>query len=416
MEITMLGFTRRPAAAWALLPLLATVTACNDEPDDYPLEPQYHLDDRGNSGSYGGRDGAALDVYSQNLYLGGNTGPLFDPTVVSDPTKLLPAVGTFWAEVQASDVPERMSAIADQIWKENPELVGVQEALQFVTLNGSFQPDGAGFVDLLGSLQAAIADKGIPYEVVVVQPGTSSALPLSIDFSTGAVTRYLGFTDRVVILKRKDVEVTEVDSGVYGAGIPIVPGVQIQRAWARVSVSHGGEIDHVVATHLETQKVRPVHDLQAAELMGILDALEGTTVLMGDLNSDAAAMEGDPSWTPTYDNLIAAGFSDVWELAPHSRRDPGYTCCQADDLRNLESRLDQRIDFVLVRSANGPVPGHGLARGHFRFDVIGDRARDKTPGGLWPSDHAGVVGSIRLAPDDPCALRSCRDPHDREHR
>jgi hypothetical protein len=153
---------------------------------------------------------------------------------------------------------------------------------------------------------------------------------------------------------------------------------------------------HFVTTHLETQGVRPVHDGQAFELMNaVLAGLDGITVLSGDLNSDAEAQEGDASWTPTYGALLAAGFADVWELAPHSRRDKGFTCCQNPDLRNETSELDERIDFVLVRSSDGPVTGPGIKRGHFRADVVGDRPRDRTASGLWPSDHAGLVAGIR---------------------
>lgn len=379
----MYQFNRRVA----ILALVAGVAACDDSPSESPTAPRMDV--------VTGWERTALDVYSQNLYLGGDTGPLFDPSVVGDISKLLPAVGTFWAEVQASDVPGRMAAVADRIAEENPELVGVQEALQFVTLDGSLQPDGAGFIDLLGSLQAAIAAKGLPYEVVVAQSATSSALPLAVDFTTGQVTQYLGFTDRVVILRRSDVVVTDTDSGVYGAAIPVTPQVQIRRAWTHATVSHEGETYHFVNTHLETQRVRPVHDLQAQELMAITSSLDGVTVLVGDLNSDAAGMEGDPSWTPTYGDLIAAGFADVWELAPHSRTDPGLTCCVAD-LSDATLDRDQRIDFVLVRSTDASIPSSGEMRGHFRSDVIGDEPADRTDSGLWASDHAGVVGGVRL--------------------
>ena len=190
--------------------------------------------------------------------------------------------------------------------------------------------------------------------------------------------------------------VTDPASAVFGAAIPLAPGVAIKRGWASVTVNHEGVPHHFVTTHLETQGVRPVHDGQAFELLNVVVAgLNGITIVSGDLNSDATAQEGDPSWTPTYGNFIAADFADLWELAPHSRRDQGFTCCQDPSLRNESSELDERIDFVLVRSSDGPIPGSGLRRGQFRADVIGDRARDRTESGLWPADHAGLVGSIR---------------------
>ncbi|MDH3208657.1 MAG: hypothetical protein OEO79_18810, partial [Gemmatimonadota bacterium] len=366
----------RAAAAMVAL-LLAGLTAC-DTPQDDPVAPTF--------GVNGGWERSAFEVYSQNLFLGGDTGPLFDPAVISDPVALFQAVNGFWADVQQSDVQARMGEIADDIATHNPEVVGVQEALQFVTLDGSFQPNGAGFIDLLAALQGAIAAQSLPYEMVVVQPTTSSALPLTIDFSTGQVTEYLGFTDRVAILKRTDVTVTDYASSVFVAAIPLAPGVDIKRGWARVTVDHEGAPHHFITTHLETQGVRPVHDGQAVELLNaVVAGLDGLTIVSGDLNSDAAATEGDPSWTPTYGNFIAAGFADLWELAPHSRRDAGYTCCQDPTLQNEASELDERIDFVLVRSSDGPIPGPGLSRGHYRADVVNDRPSERTTSGLWPS-------------------------------
>ena len=35
-------------------------------------------------------------------------------------------------------------------------------------------------------------------------------------------------------------------------------------------------------------------------------------------------------------------------------------------------------------------------RGFFRTTIVGEESQDRTPSGLWPSDHAGLVGSIRI--------------------
>lgn len=368
-----------------MLPILIGLGACDAAEDEDPLAPElgvFNDEARGLAG---------FEVYTQNLYLGGSTSALFDPAVIADPVALLGAVNGFWADVQASDISARMGEVADLLALRNPDLMGVQEGLQFVTLDGTFQPDGAAFVDMLAELQSAIAGRGLPYEVAVVQPTTSSALPLQIDFSTGAVTQYLGFTDRVAILKRSDVNVTDVASAVYGAAVPVAPGVDIKRGWSRVTVDRDGLLHHFVNTHLETQQVRPVHDLQAAELMGVVDALDGVTILAGDLNSDAEATAGDASWTPTYGNLVAAGFEDVWAAAPRAGGIHGSTCCQDPDLMNRLSSLEERIDFVLVRSSafadvSQPAP--------YQARVVGNLGRDKTPSGLWPSDHAGIMATL----------------------
>jgi endonuclease/exonuclease/phosphatase family metal-dependent hydrolase len=50
------------------------------------------------------------------------------------------------------------------------------------------------------------------------------------------------------------------------------------------------------------------------------------------------------------------------------------------------SKMTERIDFVLFR-------GEFKAKHTY---LVGDKVRDKTPSGLWPSDHAGVVARIRM--------------------
>ena len=84
-----------------------------------------------------------------------------------------------------------------------------------------------------------------------------------------------------------------------------------------------------------------------------------------------------------YNNVIAAGFTDA---AVAGGRGNTVTCCQDFDLLNPISALDARVDFVLFR-------------GHFsvkRAAVVGDRPRDRTRSGLWPSDHAGLVAVLRI--------------------
>ena len=35
-------------------------------------------------------------------------------------------------------------------------------------------------------------------------------------------------------------------------------------------------------------------------------------------------------------------------------------------------------------------------RGQFNAEIVGEEDRDRTEGGLWPSDHAGLVASLKL--------------------
>ena len=349
----------------------------------------------------------AFDVYTQNVYLGGNTGPLFslDFSDLSDPVKLgaiITAVNVFWLEVQNSGVPERISAIVDEIGGRMPHMVGLQEVLQFVVLDAGTP---VAVVDMLALLEAEIQARGLPYVTEVVQPTIQSGLPMGIDPSVGnpPFNPVLAFTDREVILRRTDVPLVPgddaTDSGQYDAFVSFGP-VEARRGWVRATVEHGGVPYSVVSTHLEVQALplRPIHDAQAAQLInGVLSGLEGVTVLVGDLNSDAAAGPGAPSWTPTYETLLDEGFSDVWDLSSGSRTGTGFTCCQDPSLRNGASELDQRIDFVLVRHSGHLGADRSRMPGAFWSEVVGDELADLTnPMSLWPADHAGIMASLRL--------------------
>ncbi|MHC4563969.1 MAG: exonuclease/endonuclease/phosphatase family protein, partial [Planctomycetota bacterium] len=169
-------------------------------------------------------------------------------------------------------------------------------------------------------------------------------------------------------------------------------GVQLEivRGWASVDLNVDGLDFRFVTTHLEPQHPDPTVQVdQAAELM---TELTGWTragdpalpfILTGDINSAA-----DGSDTPTYGNLIAAGLTDAW--GPVRR---GYTCCQPEDLLNFRPQLTRRVDVVLLHGDFGHVLPLRAAVFAWR---VGHRVRDKTPSGLWPSDHAGVVAAMRL--------------------
>jgi hypothetical protein len=80
---------------------------------------------------------------------------------------------------------------------------------------------------------------------------------------------------------------------------------------------------------------------------------------------------------------LFGGFTDFWTATNPDA--PGFTCCQLNSLTNPKSQLDQRIDLIFTR---GP------------FTLLGPKITGLTPDaridGLWPSDHAGLVGSVRL--------------------
>ena len=75
-----------------------------------------------------------------------------------------------------------------------------------------------------------------------------------------------------------------------------------------------------------------------------------------------------------YLTAIDAGFKN-----PFPRRN---TCCFAEDLRQTNDKLDTWIDHIVVR------PGVKL----LRSGLVGPAQ----VGGLYPSDHAGISGTLRI--------------------
>ena len=118
--------TRIPLARWALAAsLLVAVVGCSDT--SQPADP-FSSDavSPEPAQSYTGNP-QVLTVYTQNVYLGGDTGPVFSIDF-SDIPALIAATSQFWAEVQASDVPERVSAVVDELDARGRRLRGVRAA------------------------------------------------------------------------------------------------------------------------------------------------------------------------------------------------------------------------------------------------------------------------------------------------
>ena len=88
-----------------------------------------------------------------------------------------------------------------------------------------------------------------------------------------------------------------------------------------------------------------------------------------------------------YQTLLDAGLTEAWPMV--YPKDPcgsaGWTSGQ-DALEGLPSTLDHRIDDVFVSEGFSAL----------QAEVVGDEESDRTPGGLWPSDHASTWAKIRL--------------------
>lgn len=347
---------------------------------------------------------ALVEVGSYNVYLGADLGPLFTASTFPE---LVGRAGQVYAAMQATNFPERAGAIADQLAEERPDVVGLQEVALWETAPGTVLSPTAAFTptyDFLPLLLDELAERGVPYEPVAGNTNFSGTLPIALGgppplFPSSTWAR---FTDHDVIIVRSglpdrhlSVDADSVREQNFDAEltipswVPGVPAFAVPRGWSSVDVTAKGVTFTFVNTHLEafndpTQPFGHVRNLQAAELAAEVAASAHPPILVGDINSRPPC---DGFNTTAYQTLIGAGLAEVWPVV--HPRDPcgGPTSGQAADLLNAQSGLDHRIDVVMY-DPTGFTP--------VRTEVIGDEQRDRsTPTGFWPSDHAGVVASLK---------------------
>ncbi len=330
-----------------------------------------------------------LKVMTRNLYLGADLTPFF--TATSLPAFIAAATSRF-AMVQATNFPERAEALADEVEEFEPDLIGLQEVSLYRSQTpADFSPTPNAVnveFDFLGIFLDALASRGLQYASVAVVTNFDVEVPRFTPMSPTGL-QDLRLTDRDVLLARTDLPAEELSlSNAQAANFDtnlvlsaVVGPVAVLRGWVSVDATVQGRTVRVVNAHLEA--VAPVINvIQGNELLaGPLDT-SLPVIVLGDLNSAA-----DGSSTPTYGNFLAAGFEDAWSVEQPG--DPGFTCCQAENLLNPSSILTERIDFVLFRD-------------DFEVDAVeifGEDPDDKTPSGRWPSDHAGVAAEVSLEGD-----------------
>ena len=323
----------------------------------------------------------SLRVMTWNLYLGADLEPALR---APNPEAFLAAVASIYATSQANDFDARADAIAKEIKTKRPDLVGLQEVSRWETSGAVTHAPSEE--DFLTVLQQKLTARGLNYAVASVSTNaTVGPLPLiSPCRSTTPGACLITFTDRDVVLVNSETRRLSwwnPQHGNFAAQLSFTPPlseaqeVSFNRGWASIDGQFRGRRFHFVTTHLETSGFPEVQQAQAAELLAGPAFGPGADLVVGDINSAP-----DDSTRPTY-ALLTGQLRDAWTVR---RKQPGYTCCQAERLDNPTSQLSRRIDVILTRRAR-PVAAK----------VVGDRTIAATPP-LWPSDHAGVVADLIL--------------------
>jgi hypothetical protein len=333
-----------------------------------------------------------VTVMTRNLYLGADLGPVITATTADE---FFAAAQAALTQVAANNFPERAQAMATEIVEKRPHLVGLQEAYNF-TFNGFNGPPP--FRDHLEDLLFYLSALGADYRVAAVVKNLDIQAP--IDLLGDFVAR--GDVDTTVVSIPTGLCIKPSLDGcnyqvVAGAVTPAGP-ITIERGFVAVDANVGGTLVRFVDTHLEERELVPSDLLvgkffqaaQATELIAILTGLQNPDgsklIVTGDINS-APTDPSIPFITPPYKQFADAGYVDAWTQRPGNS--PGLTCCQAADLLNPESALIDRLDLTLFRE---------MPSGKVKVNLVGNEETDKTPSGLWPSDHAGVVTRVEFAP------------------
>ncbi len=365
--------------------------------------------------------GAAVEVMTRNLYLGADAMGV----ILAPPDRVVEAATEFWVKVQATDFPSRAGVLADEIARARPAVLGLQEVTTYrsgrpLVCTGEALPSAPVArkveVDFLAILQRELHRRGARYEVAGRVTSTDVELCVA-DLARPGGFRDLRYTDQDVLLVRADVRWRD----------PVLPPVALSdapgdrngarysadwtacfdlggdtvcswRGWTAAEVQVGDAWIRVFETHLEDWL--PIDPLpqwlfqagQAVELVSILDASLSIAplpaVVLGDFNAYATPEE----WPPVYRFLVggavpldpapdvASPLLDAW-TGLHGLA-PGFTWGFDELLRTGE--LTTRLDLVLATDDLRPVWSY----------LVG--VHDRTPDGLHPSDHAGIVTGLSL--------------------
>jgi len=350
-----------------------------------------------------------VTVMTRNVFLGADLSPAIGATSIP---AAIDGAGQIWNEMQSTKFAERAVPLAREIKRSKADLVGLQEVALWrvqTPSDGGAPPispittsTAATEIeqDFLAILRRELKRVGAKYRVVVVQQEFDAELPVDADGSDATGSGPLAIfgadfdarlTMRDVILVRttSKVKVGKTRKGNFDTRYePNVGGltIPVDRGWAsveaRIKTGKGRKARtstfRFVDTHLEAFGDPTIREAQARELTRGPLKTGKQVILVGDLNSGIARHNEPEQPGDDLAFRVLAGFG---------MRDNGavQSCCYSS-LFDPASVFDHTVDHVLSKP--------GLRK--VRATVTGDDAGQRTASGLWPSDHGGVVSTVRL--------------------
>lgn len=343
-----------------------------------------------------------VKVMTRNLYLGADLTPAI---AAPNAPAAYRAAGDIYDAMIDTNFVARARLLAQEVDQRSPDLIGLQEVAlwrrgQLGAPDGPGTPSEEVIVDFLDELTHQLEKRGLHYRVAVVQREADIEIPVDrTDDSTANPTFDGRLTMRDVTLAKasRNLRLRNRQHANFEAMVtaPTALGpIPILRGWTSVDVRKGdGPRFRFINTHLEAFHAY-YRNVQARELVFIGGPADTSlpVILAGDLNSDPTdnSPETQPSPAPAlqsdaYNTIIDA---DTYSEGPPmvDRGVAADTCCSDADLRNPTPVFDERIDHVMSRG-----------RVRERWAVLtGVDPLLRTPTGLWPSDHAGVLSGLTV--------------------
>jgi endonuclease/exonuclease/phosphatase family metal-dependent hydrolase len=314
-----------------------------------------------------------LHVVTYNLDAGSDLVPL---AAASSPADLPAAVSRVWADVRASNIPERALTLAREIAQADPDVAAIQEAALW-TVNGLPR------FDFLGLLRQDLRARGRPFLVAAGEA-------VDVFRLTDAAGEQIGYQDRTVILVNagmasRGFRVAAPTGGTFASHRTIQLGgpggmtLSLPGTWASARIVNTQNPDHtfqMVTVHLDDADPT-VSDAQARQLVAGPAQTPLPIVVAGDFGAQG----------PFLDSYAEMGvsFYDTWRVDHPGAA--GLAATAADpSLRDPVRDLQEHRDMIWIKTLLEVKHTHPLGAG----------PSDRTPSGLLPSDHLGVEAGVIL--------------------
>jgi len=294
-----------------------------------------------------------VSVMSRNLYLGADIIKLVGaPDVAGEQLQVAALLGT----VERTNFPVRAKALAQEIATTRPDIIGLQEVARYYRSVDATPGQAATrpLYDWMALLQKQLRARRQSYRIAAEQTELDITVPSADGARISGVKRLSGlFKDQLQV---------QLPSG----------RVDLHRGYAGIDGKVAGRSFRFLDPHAEAYSAAAAKGQFQQLLAGAAKSTRLPIIIAGDFNSDPA--DAEPN---AYRAITDAGFVDTGRRVA--------TCCQNETLSNPASELKTWIDHIVIRPRAKVLSTR----------IFGNRPSDRI-GGLWPSDHAGVIATMRL--------------------